>query len=252
MNRRRDLATIALLVFLMLGAVSVPGQERRVTLGDKRISISMVDKPLITVFTRLMYRYDIPIGFEESVLDQAHNFYEFEPNVPPEKDREQYAGRELFATRTISPEYTITVDFTDAPLKEVMNSIVKQMKNYDWEVRDGVVNIFPVKGRNPLFEKLLDIKVKTFVIGNGVRAGSVQPTIFDLPEFKSFLVDHKLCVDYGRVAPWFDEKPLTNAMSFSNMNLKQLLNEIANSKRGGWILQKNKHSTKKDCLDIVI
>ncbi len=252
MNRRRDLAAIALLVFLMLGAVSVPGQEPGVRLADKRISISMVDKPIFTVFTRLMYRYDVLIGFEESTLDQDHNFYEFEPNVPPEKDREQYAARELFATKTISPEYTVTVDFTDAPLKDVMNSIVKQMRNYDWEVSDGVVNIFPVKGRNPLFEKVLNVKVNKFLIGKGVRAGTVQPSIFDLPEFKSFLGEQKLCVDYGRVAPWFDEKPLQNDMSFSNMSLKQLLNEIAKSKRGGWILQKNKHNTKNNCLDIII
>src|SRR3954447_6941564 len=62
--------------------IGVCGQERQVSLKDKRVSIQMDKKPLFDVFMRLIYVYDIAIGFEQSILDSEHDDYHFETNIP--------------------------------------------------------------------------------------------------------------------------------------------------------------------------
>ncbi len=62
-----------LLILMPFVAIGQPGVDR--SLDDLRISISLQDKPLLTVFNRLINKYDIPIGFEESSLDREHTSY---------------------------------------------------------------------------------------------------------------------------------------------------------------------------------
>jgi hypothetical protein len=239
--------------------LSIRGQEKNNELKDRRITIQMVDKPLVTVFARLIYKYDVAIGFEESMLDRDHDHYVFETNVPPHGQRVKFAGdKEFPSERSEFFEHLITVNYKDASLGNVLDDIVKQMKNYAWEINNGVVNIFPINGRNPKFEKLLNVRIREFAVPKGTEVGMIQQLILmELPEIRSFLSENNLFVDGARSTSMaFAERPLSEEIRFYDLTLKDLLNKITKSKRGGWILQNKKQKQagdkNKDVIDILI
>jgi hypothetical protein len=142
---------IGFAIALAIGSLGALGQERKIELKDKRVTIQMAGKSFYTVVTRLINKYDVAIGFEESALDREHRDYYFETNVPldgrdplvvrdyrdshfentvtPEK-RAEYGDKEVFSpTRALGYKHLITVDFKDARLEEVLDAIVKQMEN---------------------------------------------------------------------------------------------------------------------------
>ena len=75
-----------------------------------------------------------------------------------------------------------------------MNEIVRQMKNYKWEINDDVVNIFPTKGRDEKFEELLDIKNYQVYFSEKVKVvRDIQlEYIKVLPELIKFISENNL------------------------------------------------------------
>lgn len=259
MIKKQIVIFISFVLILATGILNIRGQEKKVELKDKRVTIQMANKPLVTVFARLIYKYDVAIGLEESMLDRDHNHYNFETNVPPEDQKAKHAGDKEFPSgRSEFYEHLITVNFTNARLENVLDDIVKQMQNYDWEINNDVVNIFPIKGRDPTFKKLLDVRIREFAVWKGAEVGIIQQLILrELPEIRAFLAENNLHTDGWRTTSMaFTERPLPEEMRFSDLTLKELLNAITKSKRGGWILQKNKHNIKenkdKEFIDILI
>jgi hypothetical protein len=263
-------------VVLLIGSLRVVGQEK-VHLREKRITIQMSQKSLYTIFNKLINKYDIAIGLEESALDRDYRDYYFETNVPldnrasylekdyrgsnpetsvtPEK-RAEYGDKEVLSpTRGLGYKHLITVDFKDARLEDVLDSIVRQMENYNWEINNDVVNIFPVRGRDQRLKKLLDTRVRNFAVGKGAEIGSIQAQLMlFLPEFKLFLEENNLEPETGGDGSVFEDRILPDGMSFSDLTFKELLNAITKSNRGGWMLQIKKQRDKpgKEFVEILI
>ncbi|MGQ0541663.1 MAG: hypothetical protein ACT4O9_07425 [Blastocatellia bacterium] len=136
-----------------------------------------------------------------------------------------------------------------------MNSIVKQMQNYSWEINDDVVIIFPIRGRDKRLERLLDVKVPSFAVGMGADVGSIQAELMlFLPEFEKFLAENNLDCRTDRPGSSFNSRILPDSMGFTDLTFKQLLNAIKKSKRGGWILQIKtlKDKPGKEFVEILI
>lgn len=247
---------IGCVIILSLSAANVMGQDDKVALKDKRITIQMREKPMYTVFYRLIQKYDVAIGLEESVLDREHRHYFFETNVALDQFKAEAASdKEFLGPYRGFKEHLITVDFKDARLEDVMDAIVKQMENYSWKINDEVVNIFPTRGRDKRLEKLLDVRVRVFVVGVGADVGSIQAQLMlFLPEFEKFLAENDLDCRTDRPGTSFVDRKLPDGMGFTDMTFKQLLNAITKSKRGGWILQIKKLSDKpgKEFVEILI
>ena len=216
----------------------------------------MTQKPLYTVFYRLIQKYDVPIGLEESILDRKHRHYEFEPNIALERFRkEAQSDKEVLPPVSEFKENLITVNFKDAKLKDVMDSIVKQMKNYDWEIRDDVINIFPNQGRDPRLQKLLKVKIPIFYVGMGANVGTIQAQLMlFLPEFNTFLKENNLEGNTSGNFSSFENRILPDGMVFKNMTFKELLNAITKSKRGGWMLKIKRLNSEpeKEFVEILI
>lgn len=255
MLRKFDLFIVCAII-VATSALGVLGQDSRVALKDKRITIQMTQKPLYTVFWRLIQKYDIAIGFEESILDRDHRHYYFETNVALDQFKaEASSDKEVLPSMQKFKEHQITINYKDATLEVVMNAIVKQMENYDWEINNDVVNIFPIRGRDERLKKLLDKKVRVFAVGMGDDVGSIQGRLMlFLPEFKAFLSENNLEARTDRPGSSFVDRILPDGMAFTDMTFKELLNAITKSKRGGWILQiKNqKDNPNKEFVEILI
>jgi hypothetical protein len=227
---------------LAIGLQSALGQDTELALRDKRITIHMTQKPLYTVFWRLIQKYDVPIGLEESSLDTDHEHYDFATNVLPRDIMPIYKEQDP----SVPPfsEHLITVNFDEARLDDVMDSIVKQMQNYDWDVSDGVINIFPIRGRDERLKSFLDVKVERFAVGAGDEVGAFQARMMlFLPEFKKFVAENKL--EATTLRNDYTGGILPDGMVFRDKTFKELLNAIVKSKRGGWILHIKRLRMKK-------
>lgn len=227
--------------FTLLGLVTVYGQAPRSSLKDKQISLKLVNRPLFDAFIRLIYDYDIAIGFEQSLLDDKHDDYFFQTNVPfGESETLTVNGRKtnIGGMRPAISNHLITLEFENARLEDVLNEIVRQMKNYDWVIEDDIVNIFPIRGRDSNLENLLKINVQQFLVPKGVEVGNIEGfIIYTVPEFKTFFAKYGLTYHSFKPLPWFDDRPLPEKLGFTNLSFKELLNSITRSKRGGWILR---------------
>ncbi len=244
---------------VVLMPFSVDGQQLIDTsVANLRITIKMQDKPLLTVFNRLINKYDITIGFEESSLDREHTSYLFIVDKSDRKSSPEYSGEKEIrpTTRIVGEKHLLTVDFDKAPLEEVIDSIVAQMKHYDWTINDGVVNIFPTKGRDPRLVKLLNTNINYF----GVEAGMKKSMIGDkirmfLPELNAFLKEENLAPELaGEYSVLIGHSPLLHRVSFSNLSFINLLNSITKEKRGGWIIKikSPKDESGKPLLEVIV
>lgn len=265
MNKRAVIVVLHGVIIFLAGTASVLGQEKEVDLKDTRITIKAERQPLGVVFKYLMENYGIPIGFEESTLDRGRSDYDFHTNLAgAPKHRMQSADGGITFSTTAERVFTadtrpITVEAENASLGEVFDRIVGQMENYEWEINDGVVNIFPVKGRDERFEKLLGMNVQRFTLEKGKTVEDITASLKSLPEFIKFRRDNRLAfigfrqgvnfvikAQYGRA--------IEKRMDFSNLTFRDLLNKITKIKKGGWILKwlRNSQTAGWELIDIDI
>jgi hypothetical protein len=235
------------LIVLTSGLIEIDAQHKKHDLTEKRITIQITNKPVYDVFVKLMNEYDIPIGFEESTLDREHDDYFFQTLMPPQDRKDDFADEPQTKSSGLpAKNHLISLDLKNVRLELVLDETVKQMKNYEWVINDGVVNIFPIEGRNPKFEKLLDINIQGFGMSKSDRYSSIQPLIvLNLPEFRAFLAENNLYAESDRYIPSYSDLTLPAEIQLTNVTFKQLLNRITKLKRGAWILRANKHNKPK-------
>lgn len=265
MSKKTAIVLLSCIIICLGGAFSVSGQEKEVDLKETRITINMENRALGEVFQYLMENYDIPIGFEESTLDRGLPDYKFHANLPTgAKSVTKSTDGSITFTYILKRDFKaerhrITIKAENERLEEVFDQIVGQMQNYKWEINDGVVNIFPIKGRDERFERLLGLNIERFTFEKGQTVGDITTRIQSLHEFLKFMGKNKL-VFYGVrqganfvLKVQYDRK-IEVGMAFSNLTFRELLNKITRIKRGGWVLkwQGISRETGKEEIDIDI
>lgn len=137
--------------------------------------------------------------------------------------------------RPVVSQHLISVDYRDTRLEEVLNDVVGQMRNYSWEIDDEVVNVFPVRDRNPLYEKLMEVNISKFSSPEGLTIEWLPELLRKLPEFRTFREDYDLKYDLTQYTS-FRRRELPE-MSFTGLTFRHLLNSIVRVKRGAWIVR---------------
>ena len=248
MNKKTAVILLCCIIVYLVGTFSAFGQEKEINLKYKRITIKMEKQPLGLVFRYLMENYDIPIGFEQSVLDRNQIDYYFDTNLPAvATHKQQNTDGSIKMTTTSETAFKaklhpITLDFENGKFKDIFDQIVQQMENYKWEINDGVVNIFPIKGRDERFEKLLELKINKFTFEKGNTVQDITTNIVLLPEFQNFMKESNFYFSDFREGTNFVIKAqygrtIDEGMNFSNLTFKELLNKVTKIKKGGWILK---------------
>jgi len=251
------------LALIVIACSQAPATAQSDTnLRNKRISLHVEQGSLGQVFDRLIGDYGVAIGLEESTYDREHNDYDFATVTPAAGDHrilDKNSTLELdVSVKQVFPANfnTFTLDFREAPLHEVLDAIVERMKNYTWSIQEGVVNIFPTRGRDPLLEELLGVKISVFRLGSSEQMRSVRTCLARLPEVVEFLNSKQTSVSRSRrgvFGPALGRK-IGIDLNFSQLTFRQLLNGIASKKGGGWILKRRKdHNTDlTDYIDLDI
>jgi len=233
-------------MILLAGTICILGQKNANDPKDKRITLRVEKISFGMVLGYLMEVYDVPIGFEQSILDRDNGDSRFSANSPgvaPEKLENVEGVLKIIAYPGFKPPvHPVTIFAENERLEDVLNKIVKQIENYKWEINDGVVNIYPVKGRDNRFEKLLRLKIKRFTFEKGKPIWEITKNIKALPEFSSFTTANNLHYSGGRSGPEsaLQEqygRTIDEGMDFSDLSFRDLLNKITKIKRGGWILK---------------
>lgn len=201
----RLVGCVAFLVFSMTTLCNAQQQPQVLTL-DKPIDLRLHKATLMLVVGMLSVEKNIPIGIE---------FRANEKNEPK-----------------------LDIDVKNAPLVEVLNLIVQQEPGYMWEFRDGVINITPVKDRDPFFEKLLSTPVRSFVSPRGNNKFAIREALINLPEIKELIAANGVEADRFT----YPHKPSIYAndadLSDKNTDFRSLLNKIIRqSEHNSWLLQ---------------
>jgi hypothetical protein len=225
----------------------VSGQTEPDGISDRTISIKADKAPPALVFHQLIYDLGIPIGLEISKLDDDTNELIFETNLPVYRQKK---GNDTEATskssisyevrwgRTFSAQkHFITLDFENTSIKRVLDSFVKQLGHYRWEISNGAVNIYPKEGRDQRLMDIQELEVKDFVIGPKAPLIVIQPALYGLPEIEAFLRDRNLAVSEIRRNAQDLRRLVPREAHYSKIKLRQILNNLARLKGGGWVLR---------------
>lgn len=240
------LIAVTLLLIFAAGFQATIAQDSA-DLSSLKISIVADKQPLGIIFRKLMLDNRIHIGFEQSSLDNGKWHFAFDTNLPfSARHKTQNNGGTTIETTAetgfSAGAYPISLDVKNGSVRDVFDAIVRQMDHYSWDIRDGVINIFPIRGRDPRFEKLLDLRIEAFHLPKGSKVEEITVSLLNLPEFRQFRRSHRLSFfpvregvtvlieqQYGRT--------IDQPMEFKNISLRDLLNNITKIKKGGWILR---------------
>ncbi len=228
-------------------ACSVYGQ-RDDDLERQKITINMEGQPLGLILRYLMEQYQIPVGFEESILDRDISDYNFSTNLPSKAEgKVTTVDGTMEVDIEIAPyfkaeKHPITVKVVNGNVSDVFDQIVPQMKNYKWEISDGVVNIYPTSGRDKRFKQLLDTEIANFDLADGKTVQDISFQILKLREFGKWSGKNQLYFSPFRqgsvilVDAQYGRK-INSKIHLSSITFRKLLNEVTKIKGGGWSLR---------------
>lgn len=157
----RNLIFTLVVVFVMVTANGISGVGHSATDSttasiDQIINIQLVDATLLQALSKLAVDYRVPIGFEQAIDSRD------------------------------SPNQHIYIK--SGTLKSVLDSLVTQEPRYRWELRDGVINITPVVGRDQFLARLLETKVAQFELRKGTTDKfKIRDAVLALPEVQKLL-----------------------------------------------------------------
>lgn len=100
------------------------------------------------------------------------------------------------------PQMTLSVDKSYRTVTDVLNHIVKEVPIYRWEMRDGVINMVPARGRSRVLQDFLAIHVREFKANSYLNKFDLRNCILDLPEVELFLKANNLKTERLRDYPY--------------------------------------------------
>jgi len=193
MNRVCGLFT-GVFIVVAIGITNCFGQNADDQLLNKRVDLQLENGTLTLALVRLASQ-QIPIGIECSPGDKQKSY--------------------------------LKLDLKGVPLHEVLELIIQGETQYQWMLRDGVINIAPVQDRDPVLEKFLLVSVSNFDPPKGLRNYFLRDAVTDLPEATIFLKTHGLTAVNG--ASGYPSKPYDDKIDLGmyGVDVRAILNRIS-------------------------
>lgn len=122
----------------------------------------------------------------------------------------------------------LRMDFKKATLEEVLNRVVTEHPEYAWEIKDGVVNVFPKEGRqDPIVKQVLGTEIGTLSIEERTTTWDVEKALVDTPELSAVMKTQALTTPGW----WFSGFYFPNVgrdfnLHVSNRSVRLILNTI--------------------------
>jgi len=164
---------------------------------------------------KLSLHYDIPVGFEAASNDDERVNYE--------------------------------LDFKKGSLSDLLNEFVARHDQYAWEIRDGVVNIFPKDNyRDALFRDLLATQIDSFAVKKKTSCMELAKSLAATSEVRRVLAAHGTSYrerDFS--GSYIPQVGQNFALDVSNMTLKSTLNKVIKESPAArfWLVTRNSDQT---------
>lgn len=190
--------TLILLKFFVGILILIPvnnfGQTTNEKIEDKKVDLQLTNATLMYFLSTLSVDYEIPIGFEQSLVDNN--------------------------------EFKINLNIVNGTLKDVLNLVSNQVPNYRWKINDGVINFVPVENRDIFLEKLLDTHISKFAPEKGIKVYQLKKTIYDLPEIKFILESNNIEFVKSEIFSKGLLNPVDADICIENTNFRGVLNNL--------------------------
>ncbi len=259
MSNKIGLKFIPFIILVLF--VAADGQNLKDPLSELPITMSFEDKSPGFLIYYMAKRFDIQFGIEEAYNENAesHRLFGLPTNLPTDA---VHAGGS-HSTDIHSPSSgpsnlqsasIQSIDAVDEPLGSVLDKILAQIDGYEWEISDGVVNIFPSAYRDSDLQSILNLQISSFTLAEGRSVGLIRNNIVDLPEIKNFLSSNRKASFAIRSDFDYLDRPIDQAIQLKELTLRQLLNRVTKVKKGAWILRKvpNSKDPKKPKIEFEI
>lgn len=199
MNRNLVFALVIVFVMAMANGVGGAGHaasDSTTASLDQMINIDLVDATFLLALNKLT-DYRVPIGFEQA-MDSRDNL-----------------NRHIY--------------LQSGTLKTVLDSLVAQEPRYQWKLRDGVINITPVAGRDQFLMKFLETKVAQFEPSKGTTDKfRLRDAVLALPEVRELLEANGVTVkpyDYPYRRSIYSDDNVN--LTITDTDVRGILNNIA-------------------------
>lgn len=194
-------ALAACIICLMLNADSSFAQatvlnENRNVFTRQFKSVQIEEQSLASLFTELSLSYDIPVGFEAEQSDNDLKTYR--------------------------------INFKGGTLSELLTQFFAEHSQYEWEVREGAVNIFPKNNyRDRSLAKLLEVSIGNFSIKENTSSWALRNALFETSEVKKVLEEEGLVPEgFNFTGLYFPQLGRHFKLDTSRMTLKSILNQV--------------------------
>jgi hypothetical protein len=157
-KRILSLAVYALVLFCCVGnSTHAQFGSRQEIAGATRLENVRVEAQGIEAFfSDLSLSYDIPVGLEVASGENEFTKYDLE--------------------------------FKAGTLSELLTQFTARYSQYTWEIKDGVVNVFPKEShRDSLSRELLEVKVAKVTVNKGMSCWTLTQSLATSPEIKTIL-----------------------------------------------------------------
>ncbi|QYO66286.1 hypothetical protein [Leptolyngbya sp. 7M] len=208
--------SVILAVISVIFTLNIFCQENTENLLKQRVTLQASQATFVYALGTLAQRYKLPLGLEKSSrhMDDAK----------------------------------INIDIREKPLIEALNLLFEQEPAYNWEINDGVLNVFPTGDKSEFLSLFLGLHIERKCVIKETNEFNVRKCILSLPEVVLLMKSKR--VEYAT----FMNEPSSNSirlndnadLSGSNHTLRDYLNAIVlNSNRNTWVVEMvGKHNDK--------
>lgn len=226
---------------------SVFASEVEGDLAERRISIHVADESFATVVYRLAFDYGVRIGFEESPLDRKDGHFVFEPYLYVTRGR---INRCHPAEQLDAGSFGITLNAENQKLGVVLDDLVRQMRNYKWEVRDGMVNLVPSDKRDSMIEAFLELRIAEFRFRAGRKIIHLFEDLRNTTEIQDFRKSNRIEFRMNRGSIIGDglNFVLRTEIEFKGLTVRELLNRLGKLNQVGWIIRAGPEESSRQII----
>jgi hypothetical protein len=150
-------------------------------------------------------------------------------------------GLEIAANEDESTLYRI--DFRRGTLRQLLAQFVAEHQEYAWEIRNGVVSVFPKEQyRDAVLTQLLATEISSFSVKKRTSCWALSGALAATPEIKSILDANRMTHSPGYVGGFYVPQLGKNfALTVSQMNLKSILDKVVKESPVAriWIVKRN-------------
>jgi len=214
MPRKKSRFVVCVLA-LLLAATTVSAGTQNDLASRSLENVKIEAQSIGALLEKLSLHYDIPVGFEAASNDDERVNYE--------------------------------LDFKKGSLSDLLNEFVARHDQYAWEIRDGVVNIFPKDNyRDALFRDLLATQIDTFAVKKKTSCVELAKSLAATSEVRRVLAAYGTSYrERSFSGAYIPQVGQNFALNVSNMTLKSTLNKVIKESPAArfWLVTRNSDQT---------